>query len=74
MWRMILRCGLCRRVQDQAGQSTEPTGWMDLQAYLLARRLEPRDVVYTESYCQECTLAYHRLTTYGRTTEPPAPY
>ena len=69
---MVVRCGLCRRVQDQAGQNAEPDGWMDLQVFLRQRRLEPRDVLYTEAYCQDCTLAYHRLTTYGRAIDPSA--
>lgn len=60
------RCLLCRRVQSAEEDGQDASEWEDLAVFLDRRHLALSAVVVSDFYCDECTVFYRQLLTYGQ--------
>lgn len=63
---LVLRCALCRRVRDDEDVECRQAQWSDVMTYMAKYHLEPSDIVLSDTQCDECTLFYRQLLTYGQ--------
>lgn len=62
----VVRCSLCRRVRDDAGSGGATPRWCDIVEFMRANHLRPSEFLLTDTYCDECSVFYRQLVTYGR--------
>ena len=63
--RIIPMCELCRRVYDHRTNSGETSAWTQLQTYVTWHKLHPKQVTFSDSYCDDCQHGYALAATYG---------
>lgn len=63
--RIVPMCELCRRVYDRSADSTRASVWTQFQAYVTRHRLQPKQVMFSDSYCDDCRNGYAFAASYG---------
>lgn len=64
--RIIPMCELCRRVYDHRSHTGETSTWTQLQTYVTWHQLQPRQVTFSHSYCDDCRNGYALAAAYGQ--------
>jgi hypothetical protein len=62
----VQRCLPCHRTRFVYNDSQEATDWEEMPISLQHDWFRCSDVSVTGTYCDECTVYYHQLMTYGK--------
>lgn len=69
----VLQCLLCHRVRLIDREHEGATEWERMTEFLNHDWLRFPDFIGIDTYCEECTVYYHQLMTYGQPAQAPEP-
>ena len=63
--RIVPLCELCRRVHDFGEGNRAKVAWTNLQAYITRYQLCSDQLVFAQSYCDDCRTGHRLAAMYG---------